>query len=303
MKLTVCITTFNRWYSCLKTLQSVCSQMQEGLEIILVDDCSLQTMPKEVNDFIQTNNIIYVRHQHNKGLASARNTAIELASGEYFAFCDDDDAWPPHFASRLLSVLEDSPSDVGIALALPSIFNQAWQKIFSDYPKLTDLLLQGITPPVSSQAYQTKILRDVGGYDPKIQSGVDHDLWLSLAKINPRVGVTWGSPAITNTDPKANRMTTVEEKRRTKIAKSLNIWRPKIIEVFGESFYQHFYNSYQQYLDYTFFKKSLQKGEFLKAAKKAFNWRVLSLGGQRAFNKVIGYKRCNLFPAYKASSF
>lgn len=298
-KMTACITTFNRWYSCLNTLQSVCSQMQEGLEVILVNDCSSQPMPEEVNTFIQMNNIIYVRHQHNQGLASARNTAIEMASGDYFAFCDDDDAWPPNFADRLLNVLENSPSDVDMVLALPPIFRPNWQQLFSDYPRLTDLLLQGVTPPVSSQAYPTKILRAVGGYDPKIQSGVDHDLWLSLAKINPRVGISWGNTAITNTDPTANRITTVEEKRRTKIAESLNIWQPRIIEVFGQDFYQHFYNSYQQYLDYSFFKQSLQKGEFLKATKKTFNWRVLSLGGQRAFHKLIGYKQCNLFPGYK----
>lgn len=299
LKLTACITTFNRWHSCLNALESVCNQMKEGLEVILVDDCSSKAMPEEVNHFIKTNPVIYIRHETNQGLAGARNTAIEAASGQYFAFCDDDDAWPPNFALRLLSVLENSPSDVSMAVALPPILRRHWQQVFTDYPKLTDIILQGVTPPVSSQAYQTRILREVGGYDPKIKSGVDHDLWLSLAKIYPRVGVTWGEPAIVEDNPRSIRMTTAEEKRRAKVAEALTIWKPKIVEVFGDHFYLHFCQSYQQYVDYDFFIKSVKRGELLTAFKKVFNPHVLNKLPKHIFNKAIGRKPCHDFPKYQ----
>lgn len=283
----------------MNTLESICSQMERGLEVILVNDCSSDPMPEEVNQFIKEHQVIYVCHEQNRGLASARNTAIQLASGEYFAFCDDDDAWPKGFALRLISVLENSPSEISMAIALSPMCRKSWQKFFGEYPKLTDVIKMGVTPPVSSQAYQTAMLQEIGGYEPKIQSGVDHDLWLSLAKVNPRVGVSWGETAVVNNDPKANRMTTIEGKRRTKIAEALKIWHPKIVEAFGEDFYRYFCNSYNQYLNYSFFIKSLKKRDYITGAKKILNSYVLARLVEKIIYKAMGYKPCNSFPNYK----
>lgn len=298
-KLTICITTYNRWDTCLNTLKSVCRQSVNGIEVILVDDFSSDPQPESVEKFICDNHVRYIRHEQNKGLASARNTAIELAMGEYFAFCDDDDQWPEQLAEKLVQVMQNGPVDVGMSIVLTENKKSQCQKMFDGYPRLTEVIRSGFTPPVGSQLYRTDLLRDVGGYNVDVKSGVDHDLWISLAGVDPRVAVSWGEPAIVGSYLYADRMTTVEGERRQKIYEALGIWKPKIVDVFGQRFYEHFCYSYERYLNYKFFLLSVKKYKYVHAVLKLFNKYVLNQIIQDIFNKIIGRRPCNSFPVYK----
>lgn len=265
--LTVCITTFNRWPQCFNALQSVRSQMKEGLEIILVDDSSTTPMPEVVERFIDENNIIYIRHSQNLGLASARNTAIKKASNEYFSFCDDDDTWPPDFAKQLLSVIGKAPITIDMVIGQSLVRYALWKSYLDDYPDLKSLIIKGITPPVGSQLYRTSILKKVNGYDPRVKSGVDHDLWISLAGLNPRVGICWGHTAFSNKNRTQARMTNQEDIRKSHICSALEIWKPKLINAFNEEFYEHFIKSYLQLLDTNFFFKNIRNYRYPAASK------------------------------------
>lgn len=300
MKLTVAITTFNRRESVRSAVSSVCRQENVKNEVILVDDASDESISE--NDF-SASLLCELRvsvHAHNKGLASSRNTAINLASGEYFSFCDDDDQWPPGLASRLVSALDSAPSEVGMAIAINEDRKVTCGHLFEDYPRLTELMRAGLTPPVGSQIYRTELLRQVGGYRPEVLSGVDHDLWTSLARIDPRVAAAWGEPAIVGSSPFRERLTTVEHRRRAGIEKSLAIWRDDLCEVFGVPFYQHFVDSYRWYLDYNFFVKSIQKREYLDAALRALRapWLPIEVV-KRRWDRLRGHSRCTLFPEFK----
>lgn len=298
--LTVCITTFNRWYTCKNALLSVCNQTLKNIEVILVDDYSSDQMPEEIERYISEHHIVYIRHECNKGLAAARNTAIENASGKYFAFCDDDDKWPAKLAEGLVQAIQNGPIEVGMSVAVAVSWRLQCHELFDGHPKLTELILQGFTPPVSSQLYRTELLRTIGGYNIDVKSGVDHDLWISLAAMDHRVAVSWGEPAIVGNNPHAERMTTVEEKRRYKIYEALQIWQPQIIDVFGEDFYKHFCNSYERYLNFKFFVNSVKKRAFVLAARKLFEKYVLTQVAEKIIHKVTGRRRYNLFPAYKS---
>lgn len=297
--LTVAITTFNRWGLCLKAIKSVCRQNIDGVEIILIDDCSSDTMPDNIKKYIDLKGVNIIRHKANKGLAFARNTAIDAASGKYFSFCDDDDQWPEGLAERLVKAIQIGPPEVGLAVAFPhGCSRNAFKTILANFPHLTSIIRKGITPPVSSQIYKTNLVRKIGGYTQSIKTGVDHDLWISLAKIDPRVAVAWGEPAISDNDPTRDRMTTDEKGRRIGIEESLGIWKPKIIDVFGQKFYCHFCYSYQQYLDYSFFVKSYRRGKYLDAAVKSLNPRVINRLVNKIVYKIMLLPQYNIFPEY-----
>jgi len=297
--LTVCITTYNRWSTCKKALQSVCNQTLKDIEVILVDDCSSEQMPEEIKNYISVHHVVYIRHNYNKGLAAARNTAIENASGKYFAFCDDDDKWPVKLAKELVQALQNAPIEVGMSLALEASWYSQCHELFDGYPKLTRLIRQGFTPPVSTQLYRTEILRTIGGYNVDVKSGVDHDLWISLAAMDPCVVVSWSAPAIVDTNIHSERMTTIEEKRRSKIYDALKIWQPQIIDVFGDDFYDHFCYSYERYLNFKFFIKSVKSKAFIKAVCKLSEKYVLVQVVEKIVRIITNHKQCNLFPAYK----
>ena len=267
--------------------------------MILVDDFSSDPQPEVVEKFIRDNQVYYIRHVQNKGLASARNTAIELATGEYFTFCDDDDQWPENFAEKVVEAVKNSPSDVGMSMVLAESSRPQCQVLLGEYPLLTTLMKHGFTPPGSSQIYKTELFKTVGGYNINVKTGVDHDLWVSLSAVDPRVAICWGQPAIIGSDPCVNRMTADEERRREGIGEALEIGKPKIVHVFGEPFYRHFCYSYEQYLDYKFFIQNLRQRNYSVAARNLFRRNLFGLVAKNVFNKLIDSHPCNFFPAYK----
>ena len=92
----ICVTTFNRKEFLKLTLNSILAQTYKNIEVLVVDDCSNDGTKELIeNKFLNIDKRIkYFRHENNKGLAVARNTAIINSKGKYFTFCDDDDNPP-----------------------------------------------------------------------------------------------------------------------------------------------------------------------------------------------------------------
>lgn len=72
-------------------VNSLINQTLTDIEIILVDDGSPDLCGKMADEYALNDDRIKVVHQTNCGLGPARNTGIELATGEYIAFVDSDD--------------------------------------------------------------------------------------------------------------------------------------------------------------------------------------------------------------------
>lgn len=79
-----------------ETLQSVLNQTYDNWEHILVDDCSSDKTLEILNNLATIDKRIRVYQlEYNSGSGEARNYAIDKAAGEYIAFLDSDDIWPP----------------------------------------------------------------------------------------------------------------------------------------------------------------------------------------------------------------
>mgnify|MGYP000945230160 CR=1 FL=1 len=74
---------------CLKSIEE--QTMQEGLEVLLVDDGSPDRCGEMCEEFARTRANVRVIHKQNGGLSSARNAGIDVATGEYLMFLDSDD--------------------------------------------------------------------------------------------------------------------------------------------------------------------------------------------------------------------
>ena len=94
-KVSVIIPTYNRFKYLLNTIKSVKDQTYPNIEIIVVNDKSIE---KEYYDYDWSNNNIKIIHlQKNSkeifGYACAgfvRNRGIEISSGKYIAFCESE---------------------------------------------------------------------------------------------------------------------------------------------------------------------------------------------------------------------
>lgn len=97
-KVSVIISTYNRFKYLLNTLESVKNQTYKNIEIIVVNDCSTE------EDYYKYSwhdvKIIHLQENSKKKLkypcaGYVRNVGIQNAEGVYIAFCDDDDIWLP----------------------------------------------------------------------------------------------------------------------------------------------------------------------------------------------------------------
>jgi teichuronic acid biosynthesis glycosyltransferase TuaG len=99
-KVSVIIPTYNRFNYLLNTINSVKNQTYSNIEIIVVNDCSLEI---EYYKYNWKDNGIKILHlkKNTKNIfghacaAYVRNKGIENSTGKYIAFCDDDDIWFP----------------------------------------------------------------------------------------------------------------------------------------------------------------------------------------------------------------
>jgi len=112
-KVSVVIPSYNRFKYLLNTIKSVKEQTYSNIEIIVVNDCS--TEKKYYQYDWENNNIIIIHLDKNTksifGYACAgfvRSKGIEISTGKYIAFCDDDDIWLPNKIEYQLKAMTDT---------------------------------------------------------------------------------------------------------------------------------------------------------------------------------------------------
>ncbi|MCR5798807.1 MAG: glycosyltransferase [Lachnospiraceae bacterium] len=101
-KISVIVPVFRGEKTLRKCVQSIMKQTYENLEIILVDDGSPDESPHICDELKQEDKRIVVLHKANGGQAEARNFGIEISTGDYIGFVDDDDYIEPTMYERLL---------------------------------------------------------------------------------------------------------------------------------------------------------------------------------------------------------
>lgn len=74
-----------------RCMKSLLNQTLKEIEIIMVDDESPDHCPQMCDDYATCDHRIKVIHKKNEGLGYARNSGLEIATGEYVTFLDSDD--------------------------------------------------------------------------------------------------------------------------------------------------------------------------------------------------------------------
>ena len=89
----IIITIFNQERDMYKCLRSIQNQSLKNIEIIKIDDCSLDNSLEIIKEFQKEDErIILVTHDANEGTIKSRNDGIRKAKGKYITIVDGDDA-------------------------------------------------------------------------------------------------------------------------------------------------------------------------------------------------------------------
>ena len=95
-----------------RCVRSICCQTYQNLEIILVDDGSPDRCGQMCDEFAEVDSRIRVIHKVNGGLSDARNTGMDMATGDYIAFIDSDDWYDPTMLEILHSLSRKYHADI-----------------------------------------------------------------------------------------------------------------------------------------------------------------------------------------------
>lgn len=97
------------------TLRSLRRNARPEFEFILVDDHSRDDTPRilerAVEELSDVASVRFIRREENGGLATARNTGLDAAEGEYLTFLDGDDWLAPGYLGDLVTAIEELGCD------------------------------------------------------------------------------------------------------------------------------------------------------------------------------------------------
>ena len=93
-------------------VESIICQEYDNIEIILVDDGSIDQSGVICDNLEQRDSRIKVIHRENGGLSEARNSGLDAARGEYVTFVDSDDLIHQECISTLYNLLVNTNADI-----------------------------------------------------------------------------------------------------------------------------------------------------------------------------------------------
>lgn len=191
---TVVIPAYNDAAWIADAITSVLTQTMRPAEILVVDDGSMDDTAELVRD--RFGSMVTVISRANGGPSRARNTGIEAASQPYLAFLDADDVWIPAKLERQVRFLETSP-DIGL---VATDWVRDAHELPAEVPDLEGVpktairyadLLALNRFQTSTVVTRTKLLQEVGGFDPAVDGAEDWDLWVRLAQASGVVKFDW----------------------------------------------------------------------------------------------------------------
>ena len=114
MKVSVIVPIYNTKKYLDRCFDSIMNQTESDLEIILIDDGSTDDSGKICDAYAQKDKRFRVLHKKNGGVSSARNSGIDIMSGNYCCFVDSDDYISENYISVLLNNLKSYSGDISV---------------------------------------------------------------------------------------------------------------------------------------------------------------------------------------------
>lgn len=128
-----------------KCIQSIMSQTYTGeMECIIVDDCgsdnSIAIAKKLINGYNGSIEFKIVHHEHNRGLAAARNTAVAAAKGGFIIHVDSDDWIEPNMVEELVKKQMETNADIVSCNAIAHYTDREEQLTEPDYSSKDEMM-------------------------------------------------------------------------------------------------------------------------------------------------------------------
>ena len=184
----VLVRTIGRKAQLERALRTIANQTYRPLEALVVEDG-----PPTVEDVIDRFpglDIVYRALGENRGRCVAGNTAMELASGSYLCFLDEDDELFADHVEQLVACLRDSDARVAYSTAFEvrtewddnhEIVREGTREVVFNRPFTYVELCHRNIMPICCVLFERTLFQECGGMDPALDNQEDWDLWVRYA--------------------------------------------------------------------------------------------------------------------------
>lgn len=189
--ISVIIPVYNAEKYISQTLESVAKQTYTNIEIVIVNDNSVDSSEKIIYEWMHNNTIkiIYHKNKQNLGVAEARKVGIEISTGELVAFLDADDIWVSSKLKKQVQYFIEHPNIVLVHTYMRGFNDQIFYKSSKFQQKLVNQLegyiynrlLMGNMLCTSSVIVKKQIFSEVGYFCKEYSPSEDWDIWLKIA--------------------------------------------------------------------------------------------------------------------------
>ncbi|NUQ81546.1 MAG: glycosyltransferase family 2 protein [Bacteroidetes bacterium] len=236
----VIIPCFNYGHLLPETLSSLLAQTFPDWEGIVIDDGSTDNTSEVAKEFVKKDPRFRYHYQTNAGLSAARNTGLDLATGEFIQFLDADDYLFPTKFERQLENCQTNKSDISICDYHKSEFENLFTltpenihriHLNREYPLLDLFFNWERTLSIPCHCFfirRSLLIKGNLRFNTSLPNHEDIDLWLRLFSENPSFSIVHDVLAVYRKTPGG--MTKNIKKMRagyTEVLTNLNIPQTK----------------------------------------------------------------------------
>ncbi|MDQ8004974.1 MAG: glycosyltransferase [Pedobacter sp.] len=198
MLITIIIPSFNYGKFIAHTLGNVTLQTYSNIEVLVVDDGSVDNTKEIVLNLAEKDKRIKYIYQNNKGLSAARNTGLRHSKGQFIQFLDADDLLSERkLEIQLQHFLRDHTLDISYTNAVyfsnedPKTFyktleltNRDWMpKLVGDKFSTWKALIDYNIMPVNAALVKRSIIDKTGFFNEELRSLEDWEYWLRCSVV------------------------------------------------------------------------------------------------------------------------
>lgn len=169
-KLSIIVPVYNSYAYINSLIASIVNQTYKNIELILIDDGSTDNSGSLCDGWAAQDQRIKVIHKENGGQSSARNKGLDIATGDFIAFADNDDILHPQMYETMLYELNYYECSV-CACNFLNVPQKEMENIICASPEAAkwvdeqDLIRDFFQPtwriPIWNKVYRREILEDV----------------------------------------------------------------------------------------------------------------------------------------------
>ena len=196
VKISIIIPCYNVENYIQRNIDSLKRQSNKELEFIFVNDGSTDRTLDYISDFARTDSRVRIINKKNEGVSSARNDALEVASGEYIFFLDGDDFLEDEACTEMYSLIKRSEADCLIFSKHRYVYSVNEQIVYN-WPfaegvyESTYLLKKAAFLPITPKLYKNQVIKKYKiAFDEDLIFGEVFTFFIRFLKCARKIAVT-----------------------------------------------------------------------------------------------------------------